>query len=99
MGPLDGAEVLPSAGKVGGQSLELFEVKSGQDFQPFGAVVGEMQSDNPMVVFVSGPGSPDRPASARSMRPTALLWMEEQIVGYLSDRRAPRITVAPYRQQ
>jgi hypothetical protein len=98
MGPLDGPEVLPGAGKMGGQPLQLFEVKRGQDFQPIGTFVGQLQSDNPMVVMVSDPD--DQAAGIGAIDETdSTVVLEEQIVGYLSDRRAARVTVAPYRQQ
>jgi hypothetical protein len=73
--PLYRAKVLPRSRKVRSQTRELFEVKRGQDFEPFGAFLGEMQSDDPVIVLVASPlHQACSSTTARSMRPTALMW-------------------------
>jgi hypothetical protein len=42
MDALDRTEVLPRAGEVGGQPLELFEVERRKHFQSLGALNGQM---------------------------------------------------------
>ena len=98
MGPLDRAKVLPRAGELGGEALELFEVESGQRFQALGAVVGEMQPDDPMVVVV--PGAGDQTGRVGPVdQPDGAVVAKEQIVGHLADGRAPRIAVTPDGQE
>jgi hypothetical protein len=48
-------KAFPRTGKLGREPCELFEVESGQRFEPFGTIAGEMEPDNAMVFFVSGP--------------------------------------------
>ena len=93
MSPLDRGQIFPSSREVRRKSLELFEVESRKDLQSFGAVVGEMQSDNPVIVFVSGPAHQTGHISAVNETDRTVV-EEEQIVGYLSDRRTPGIAVA-----
>jgi hypothetical protein len=98
MGPLDRAKVLPRAGEVGSKAFELFEVESGQNLQSLGTLFSELQTDDPMVVFVSGPG--DQTCSVSTVDETDRAVVEkEQVVGDLADGRATRITVSTYRQQ
>lgn len=98
MGALDRAKVLPRAGEVRSQPLELFEVKRGKHFQSLGALNGQMQTDHPMVVVVSGPSDQTRRVSTVD-EPNGAVVQKEQVVSDLSNSRATRITVSPYRQQ
>lgn len=57
------------------------------------AVACEMQSDNPMIVFVSRPAH--QTGDNRAVNQTHRTVVdEEQVVGYFSDRRTPGIGVA-----
>ncbi len=98
MSPLDWGQVFPRSGEVRGKSLELFEVERRKDLQPFGAVFGEMQSDNPAIVFVSVPIHQSRDNGAVNETHRAVV-NEEQIVGYFSDRRTTGIAMPSDGQQ
>ena len=98
MGPPDRAKVLPSSGEGGSKPFELFEVESGQDLQSLGTLFGELQPNNPVVVFISGPVDKTCCVSAVDETDCAVV-QKEQVVGYLADGRATRITVSTYRQQ
>jgi hypothetical protein len=98
MGPLDRAKVLPRSGEMGSKPFELFEVESGQHFQSLGTLFSELQTDNPMVDFVSGPSN--QPGGISTVNETDRAVVEkEQVVGDLADGRATKITVSTYRQQ
>ena len=98
MGPLDRPKVFPRAGEMGSKAFELFEVESGQHFQSLGTLFGEMKTDDPMVVFVSGPS--DQICSVSTVDETdCAVVQKEQVVSDLADGRATRITVSTYRQQ
>jgi hypothetical protein len=80
------------------KSLELFEVESRKNLESFGAVFCEMQSDNPVIVFVSGPAH--QTGHNRAVNETYRTVVDkEQIVGYFSDRRTTGILMASDRQQ
>ena len=98
MGALDRAKVLPRAGEMGSQSLELFEVKRRKHFQSLGALVGEMQAHHPVVVVVSGPSDQTRRVGTVDETDGAVV-QKKQVVSHLSNSRATRITVSPYGQQ
>jgi hypothetical protein len=98
MGALDRAKVLPRAGEVGSQPLELFEVKRGKHFQSLGALNGQMQAHHPMVIVVSSPSDQTCRVSTVD-EPDGAVVQKEQVVRDLSNSRATRITVSPYRQQ
>jgi hypothetical protein len=53
--PLDWSQIFPSSREVRRKPLEFFEVQSRKDLKSFSAVFCEMQSDNPVIVFVSRP--------------------------------------------
>ena len=92
MSPLDWGQIFPRSREVRRKSLELFEVKSRKNLQSFSAVSCEMQSDNPMIVFVSGPTH--QTGHNRAVNETHRTVVdEEQIVGYFSDRRTTGIIV------
>ena len=98
MDPPHGAKVLPRTREMGSKPFELFEVESGQHFQSLGALVGELQPDNPMVVLVPGPD--DQAGSVSSVDESdGAVVLKEQVVGHLADRRPTGITVAAYCQQ
>lgn len=98
MGTLNGAKVLPRAGEVGGQPLELFEVKGGKHFQSLGALNGQMQAHHPMVIVVSSPSDQTRRVSTVD-EPDGAVVQKEQVISDLSNSRATRITVSPNGQQ
>ena len=98
MGALDRAKVLPRAGEMGSKSLELFEVERRKHFQSLGALFGQMQTHHPMVVVVSGPSDQTRRVGTVDETDGAVV-QEEQVVSDLSNGRATRITVSPYRQE
>lgn len=98
MGPPDRPKVFPRAGEMESKAFELFEVESGQHFQSLGTLFGEMKTDDPMVVFVSGPSDQTCGVSTVDETDCAVV-QKEQVVSDLADGRATRITVSTYRQQ
>jgi hypothetical protein len=97
MGPLDRAKVLPRAGKMGSKPFEFFEVEGGEDLQSLGTLFGELESDNAMVVFVSGPRDQTCGVSAVDETDCAVV-KKKQVVGHLADGWTTRVAVPPYRQ-
>ena len=98
MGPLDGAKVLPRSRKVRSQTCELFEVKRGQDFEPFDALLGEMQSDDPVIVLVAGPAHQTCAVSTVDEADRAVV-EEQKIVGDLSDGRTTTVAMSTNGQE
>ena len=98
MSPLNWGQIFPSSREVRRKSLELFEVESRKKLESFSAVFCEMQSDNPVIVFVSGPAH--QTGHNRAVNETYRTVVDkEQIVGYFSDRRTTGILMASDRQQ
>ena len=98
MSPLDRGQVFPRSREVGRQPLELFEVESRKNLQLFGSVFCEMQSDNPVIVFVSVPAHQTGHNSPVNETYRAVV-NEQQIVGYFPDCRTTGITVPSDGQQ
>ncbi len=98
MSPLDWGQVFPRSWEVRRKTLELFEVKSRKNLQSFSAVFCEMQSDNPVIVFVSGPTHQTGHNSAVNETYRTVV-DKEQIVGYFSDRRTTGVIMPSDGQQ
>ena len=96
--PLDWGQVFPRSWEVRRKTLELFEVKSRKNLQSFSAVFCEMQSDNPVIVFVSGPTHQTGHNDAVNETYRTVV-DKEQIVGYFSDRRTTGVIMPSDGQQ
>ena len=92
-------KVFPGAGEVGGEAFEFFKVQCGERFESHGALRGEPEVDDPLVVFIAVERVTSPASSARSTRPMALWWREKQVVGGLADGRSFRVGVAPNGEQ
>ncbi len=98
MGPLERAQVFPGAGKMGSKPGELLKVESGQHSQTLGPVRGQMQTDDAVVFFVAGPDDETGGVGPIDKADGAVV-VKEQVVGHLTDGRAPEIVMSPYSQQ
>jgi hypothetical protein len=98
VGPLDGPKVFPRARKMRGQPCELFEVKSGKDLEPFGAIFSEMQSDHPVIVLVAGAAHETCRVSPVDEADRAVV-KEQKIVGDLSDGRTTTVSMSTNGQE
>jgi hypothetical protein len=94
MGPLHRSQADPCTGQLERQSFELLEVEGRQRFDPFGAVVGQVQPDDTAIFPVSGATDKARGVGAVNEAHRAVM-AKEQIVGHLPDRRPTRICMAP----
>jgi hypothetical protein len=95
---LDGTKVFPRARKVRSQPRELFEVKRGKDLEPFGALLGEMQSDDPVIVFVASPAHETCRVRPINEADRAVV-QEQKIVGDLSDGRTTVVAMSTNGQE
>src|SRR5580658_8146091 len=73
-------------------------MESRERFDPFGAVVCEMQPDDAAILLVPGATHKARRVGAVNEAHSAVM-AQEQMVGHLSDCRPPGISVTPDGEQ
>ena len=98
MGTLHGRQSFPRAGELGRQAYELFEVQGRESLETLRAVGGEMQSNHPMILVVSGAGDQTGGVSPVD-EPNRAVMEQQQIVRHLSDGRTTGITMPPDGQE
>jgi hypothetical protein len=75
------------------ESLNLFEVESGQCFESGGPVLGEMQPNDAMIVIVAT--APDEASGVGPIdEPDRAVVAEKQVIGHFTDGRPSRIGMA-----
>ena len=98
VGTLHRRQSFPRCRELGGQAFELFEVESRECLETLGAIFGEMQSDHPMVLVVSGAG--DQTGRVGPVdEPDRTVMEQEEVVGHLPNGRAAGIAVPTYGQE